>query len=1053
MINKIKVEYCKVVKDIFGNSNYMPVDITMNTEIPILEKLNIDDELDSTMLKILVRSDTPSPFEPTTRFIIRINEVEEIKHEPQFDDSWKVLNSEAEDKTYVWAIQNVKGYKKIYSYVRDVKNKIISKLNKQYVLYKILDYDNPVQVIYGKKPIYEHSISLIEPTKILERQDIDNETITNTIIANEIDTIKNTVEYNVITREGNVPWYGSVFDTYNRSGFKDYGYVGNDRFKQPYLSGDSISLNVRLNIHGLKGHYKLYTKPYLYEDITWVDNCTLSLTKMTINGQNVTNRSSYLFPKAGTYIIIQTYEGTNGNWNYKYEVSWTISVWERGSSYIRKKTISDVIDKLLSTNPLRREGVDAKEYEFDGQLREKLNQYPAPEFSFSFSHLLDGLNQVASFIHAETRLIPNEYIETDQNNNIVLNDWQIWNIISFDFLGSYEVFKQNKPIKEESYWSIGDYATNFVTNVENALQTNFRSYTSMVEPFIGGFISPRTESADYILTDDNCIIRTTLPIYRILSFKILINGSATEKVNNIVEKHKYDTLSSYNGRIDSKTQYLFYTKGSNIIDGLNFEADTAIKLEDQLGDKRTIKNITGYDGNIKDLAFQVTYIPYRKFKARLYKPLIRDNKDSTLIYNQQANIVDMESYGENIKGTLLRTGNPVNTRTYYYKSFEDIPQLGTVTSDYSYWVYSLSIGIYNSVYKCEINLSKDFNKYNEYLGIKSDYRQWEISESESENRNPDYGEFCVLTTTPDTKEFEDNPDDFKDEKVYFLSQLNTLGFTNYAINQMKNKLNFINGEGLQGQQLSFVYIKTSSVEYDSEGNSKNITHEFLLPINCSSFGNSILINFKTQDNYSASTSLKNLSGAKGLEEYIEYGDSFGHIDSMSVAFGIGLPSTSFSAENSKEYSKKIYDFSGYTLDTSKLVVDIRDNNFWFDKDSRECIGLTYQLHFRTRNKNIQIGKAISEIWGFVGDNSSSLKVVEFYKMPNKFEAYVEENSFIASLYKKPVIFNSEYKRIEISPPEQSNQDNIGWGILTDDNRIVFAMIGYEKLYFEFRRKI
>ena len=48
-----------------------------------------------------------------------------------------------------------------------------------------------------------------------------------------------------------------------------------------------------------------------------------------------------------------------------------------------------------------------------------------------------------------------------------------------------------------------------------------------------------------------------------------------------------------------------------------------------------------------------------------------------------------------------------------------------------------------------MQFSKDFNKWNAYVAIKKNYREWEISERESVETNPVYSNFCMVTDKPE----------------------------------------------------------------------------------------------------------------------------------------------------------------------------------------------------------------------------------------------------------------------------------------------------------------
>jgi hypothetical protein len=124
-----------------------------------------------------------------------------------------------------------------------------------------------------------------------------------------------------------------------------------------------------------------------------------------------------------------------------------------------------------------------------------------------------------------------------------------------------------------------------------------------------------------------------------------------------------------------KSSYLYYTEGEKNIRGLNFIRKSA--SSSGYGEEEAIKNILQYSGDIKDIAINIEYVPWVDFKARQFKtPTDPFAEDSSLFYNQQANEIDIDAYGENMFFALSRTGNVKIGKTQYFEKLEKCPQCG-----------------------------------------------------------------------------------------------------------------------------------------------------------------------------------------------------------------------------------------------------------------------------------------------------------------------------------------------------------------------------------------
>lgn len=1011
MINNIKVEICDVKSNVNGVRTYTPVDVTEFCNVPLTVSMSLDETLDICMLELDLEQE--QPLEPFTRVVIRLEETSSAENIDLSD-----YDTFSENDNVFYYTKDFKGYKAIKEFISDTEIKT------QYVIYRVIENDIVIQTVFGSEPKYKHTLSLIETTKILERIDCDNLTTTNTIVSGNLEFQGNPVAYkrvgSNIWGDYKPPWPTQITNKFIRIN----GYVDNNRFSTPVLQTREIDLNVKLDVDGM---ITIFIDGNSYNQVDAKLNYEFTLiTKpdATVEIKEGVLPTDYELDQQGIYIINQIYsvkESDNVRYNYELTVSWEINTLEKGVSVLDKNTLYSVTSRLFNTTPLRREGLENTRYYLDDKLEERFKNTDSPEFVFTMGHMMDNLSQIGGFTHAIPKLLSNPFIDTVDGNK-VLNDWQDWNKVSFEFLGETEAFRQVLESNKESSWSADDYCSNLVSHVENAVQTNFNTYSSTIEPFVDGFISPRTEDTSFIITDDNVVIKTSKPIYRVVKLEFFSGTGSRDITDNVFEYAKYLTLSGYSETI-SKANTIFYKKGSNIIDGLTYTPDSAFVIGD-LFSKSTIRNITGATGSLKDMQFRITYIPYVNFKVRQYKQVVKDSEHNTLYYNQQANVVDVGAYGENMKGTLLKTGNPIYYATFYYESFQDIPKIGEVTAN-NYYVSNINTEIYNSMYKSTVQFTKDFNKLNEYIALKSDYRQYEIAETDSLKRSLDYSEFCIVSH----------------ETIMNGSNLSKIGITDSLMQAMRNKLN----GGSHGSKLSYAWVRTHGTDFDSLGQQVEVVNTFVLPVTAFGFGNSIVATFQMMDNYAATTTVVDMAGAKALEDFVSYTDSYGKVSKMEVILGTDKPKKN---TNPKELGK----FTGKPLEQTRMV-DFSENSFLVDKDSREALAFTYQLQFVTKEESIVLGKPLTEIWGMVGNNKTTLKLVEFKKMPSKLNNESLNLSMFTELdFDTSPYFYSQTKTIRLLSPEKT-AGHVGWGILTNDNKLVLATPHYETLNMYFRHNI
>lgn len=1110
MITNIKLQKCIPSKNKFYGTTFTTEDITNQMAMPFVDCERLDEVLDTT--QIILYSAEKKPIKPFTRFIITITETDD---EGNSSDNY---------------------------------------------IYRYSEKDAVTNKVMGNKPLYQHTLDLIEITKMLERAPVDNICFTNYLDENY--GSENEVKFNYTSSGGGIFYDFSIVNI---------DYSSSNRLRGPYqyvgtIINPAVSMTVTartLEQWGVVFYHTNYTVPRTSYQVRKPDGTTV----------NLNNVSSFQYDQVGTYVFTQRYHIYDiiYNWLIHYmvkeatvDITWKVQVVEQDAILPTRYTVEEVIDRLLSIYKLRRKGLDAKRFKLDDNLRPYLASIQSPEFSFTQSTLLDVLSQIGGFIHAVPKLIPSVQVinSYDQNGNFEgakIDNYNNWDTISFTFLGNGDKFANDEYSILDGVHSGEDYATNFIANVQNATQTNYVNNVSVIEPFINGFISTRTENGNFRIDNDGAIVRLSNPIQSILQVLVVDSGgNVFDITSSVKESSSYNILPSYTGTAyttKTKNFALCYKKGDNKITGLSYVTPKEF-FADAFTEEEAIKAIMGTRTTnkqiyLKDICFQIKYIPIRNFKFKHFKSVILPDEpeELSLYYNQQANAVDIESFGENIKGALMKTGNAVVAKTQYFNNYSEAPQKGQISKD-KYFAFAINKEIRSfAPVKVTTQWSKDFNKMNDFIGVKKTVRQFEISEEESENRNLDYQEFCVVSTELDVQ--DQYQLDNEDVKQIIMNKLDVLGFPTYnLLSQIRNKLANVD---TAYKPISYVIAETTSrkenieltpidvmptdpnapegyvpfrfydeynnliamyyadpnedisVEFNTDGEiytepmwlandeyiyfgdytkedlteftfnregatlvgwkvrsadnvvtrdvdteqvwidgEKNFfpiyeytdetSHKFLLPVSCFPSGNSVVIFFKADDNYSVATYSRGLSGSQNLEDYIEYGDKFGRFTTMSLVFGSDNPiPNGFNGFSSiKTNAQKLYKFDS-TINENDVLIDFRDYVFNVEKDSREAISLTTQLNFITNKDNIFIGKGLAHSMPMVGDASINYRFVFFIKKPSKFNSDVTAGTFVSTTMPE-IGLNVDLRTIYYNPTTALTKC-VGYGIIDANNRL------------------
>lgn len=812
---------------------------------------------------------------------------------------------------------------------------------------------------------YNHEIMLIEETKKLEGIIIDSLTFTNSLGRTYTDNPQNI--------------FVSVEDDYTPldvQRFPDKDKIAEiEQSLTPKLAGQSFTFM------SLKSLYSSYASENWLISISWATAQFI----VKFNNQNIhtyiegsekdphknytLNDSAYTVDnlQSGIYRCVYSlsfFTGTLGP-NKVVTVSYEFAV-VPNQKPLPKWTVASVIERLLDVGQVHLKSQSPK-YALNATQKAEFEKIEAPEFAFSKMTLREALDQIGGFIHGMARLKGNT--------------------IYYDMLGGTEKATLSDPkypyISNKYSQNVESYATELDSTVDNLVNILDADEGVITEPYAGGFKTVRSEEAYARITDGNMIISTAFPIYSVQKLEVRDpDGNVKDITAYLFESAAYGLMSSFDGLYPrSKAFAIYYTQGQKNIKGLSFKVPSVIG---GAGAKYAIANIIkavgGMDisaswwnditdkdkktqsGKYPTLQFRITYTPVFSARVKQHKFYYKDfAHPRSLAYNQSANLVETRYYGENMRGLIARTGNAEIIRTYRLNSFSLLPTAGQMWDD-DYYVSSVTVAVMPFYIDCSVELSKDFNRLSQYIGINSMHRVYEVSEKQAFDRDIVYSDYCVIG------------DDRQSDGLHLISL--------YGSNAIANTFR---------QKGSDLFISGACVTTIAEDNSE---YSATLPAISTAMGNTLVFSFYMEDSYSAGQ--KSVYGANGeirgyWQTNVEYNDYYGRFDFMKLQFieqGITPPMSDGNSAIPYDLPQGTYPSVNEKL--RPLIVTPDDNPLKIRKNSTEIIRMHYQIHFVSNRKDIIVGPALTHncplVRGMRGEEHSAV----LYVLPQPLNKFADK---------------------------------------------------------------
>ena len=788
-------------------------------------------------------------------------------------------------------------------------------------------------------PLFDYEAQTLELTKIMERIVIGSMTSTKWLEHNyqggsaqfsDTGTTGTLVHIN----DSLVPSYNLIYKT-------------GETIQIPQAGGiaSSSQWDTWLTISGFSG---VNYKGAIVTNEIKKGNTTEAISIWSNDNSTADTSISYTFDSDGSYqittywaVYVTQSELDTDNPSIEGSYTWSFSVYTQKHAQPQNYIITSIVNRLLSAGKTRRHS-DNPLISFNAEQATKYSQAPydnPPEFAFTNSTLLDALMQIGGAIHAIPRL---QCVGESEDSEDLTYE------VVFDELGGNEDISANMPafVYEDKNYDINDYSGELDSPAQNLVNSQ-NIEKGCVSEFGKQYITVRTESAQVEISADTMALQLSSKIQQLVRLYCKYGNEEYDITPYVYESEEYQTLSTLeNSTYPYSIGYaLCYKKGGNTITGLNSKITTATvltKWKTQYAILNILRAVTGNSSltisRYIDLAFRVVYVPIIETRLTHRKPFADGTEDITLVYNQGANLVETSAYGQKLRGAVARLGQEITRRTYDFFSFSNLPKVGQII-DGSY-IAQVNYAFYVNKIRVTVTLTPNFNLLSHYVGLNTNYRLSDISQEQIANRFITYGETLVFGNSETSKQ-------------------GTIISKSLA-GQVVHKI-------LDDTQPDISRIDTAMTEsIDEDGNIITDT-AVLLPVVSFPFGTSWAFVCAFLDNYGAgyqaTDEFQDNSEYKRVQRLVPYTDAVGEIAELNVWWNNRREWENDGNAVADGGQANIYPLANSTVKgnyKANSPMTTADNPFVLLKDSKERIGIVYQMHLQANRETIVIGSALAD---------------------------------------------------------------------------------------------
>lgn len=745
------------------------------------------------------------------------------------------------------------------------------------------------------------------------------------------------------------------------------------------------------------------------------------------------------------------------------------------SSFGTPYTILEVLELLRNTNPLELASISSffRPFNIPQETVDITTNIIAPEFNFKDLTLRQALDQVASVLDSivkldrEGRLFFTEFDKLKDKIEFVANNYLISQNIN-DYSTTLESEMLNSVMGSDDI-------------INDQLEEVYPSKTGFTTLRSNGYLFGFEDDSHIPTRRPIYRVNDVITLVEVTVNKTLPGEPQENVINDIREMsigdrvlpfETWNTLDVDSGLVDAsptpiefrpdeffKNNTFYYKYGKknifvgetfglfgtdNVIEPLIF-ASTMARLREQgilpldmdtspyvdsngteweLLNALVPNSITQVENKGKFLS-RVFYAPIpRALRFQVERDTLSEvNFYSETVVNQQTRLIDVDKYGNNLKGRVNQMGNSVKKLAHRVSSPLETFDIGDfILDDGLYVITQKEVIIHRNHTVVNYELTRNFNNFSQFMGINTEIRQSEVGESNrTVERDLLYKEFVEIETSKNTNQVGDNESLTLLNKEPFIRTLD------------KN----VSHEGLD-------FSVFTNEEFDDW---------FTVSLNKISGGNTVGFNFEVENNVSIGNQLREESRItlpdRSFNEPVPYTDKQGRFENLKVRmYKESLYPDNITDNNEYEaaavFANKLPFVSNNDLPNQ---IPIIEGEWFVSKDNREVI--KFSLLYPILSKNIEelvIGNRFSLLNGLIkkGQNNVQLWVYENRRFDTSDSNKSLEAPDIVYDGNLQLSFNVQQNRIIIQNNIPSNNswalvDDEGFPYLmsnTDDNVII-----------------
>lgn len=858
----------------------------------------------------------------------------------------------------------------------------------------------------GEGSYYEHAVSLIEQTKLLELRPLADFTITQPRSQSKLVT---------------QPLESTTVEALQ-------GIETNITYQNTTASNDNTVIDgTTLKLAGLE--YNIST---LFRFITTVD--TLVTVRIKANAVEIANKQ-VLFTESDDFVdlgVSYTSSVVNEVVTVTVESSATDLVIDGGSLVITAVqtigtdvlyTYSDVIDKTLLEVYDMNDTTYSQEFDISDELRARLNGIDAPEKTYTRETIQGVLEDLADDIEAIQRMA-DKVIDFDFINEIN----------RVEFTGTYET-KESKEI------NLQGYANSLEINADNVIESVERQAV-VIEPYQNGWLTFRADTdGPEQITDTNVSLKLRFPQYEnkkvyAKGFLVTYSDATTSPTSTVwdisdyvVEEERWNVLPNlaYDSAVERQTinlgkgNTISYKSSDKRMLKFGYRApkkNSVTPLPDQViyqiiaavatqVSGKQVSSVQPNGGaqsitNLLQTQYRVEHVASPKLRSRVYKHDAKDFEENATLYtNEQAKVNDTAKLGANAQSLVNRSGNTLTRIAGMCETRTQLPKVGNTIGDGV--ITNVGVQIENGFYIWEAWVFDNYTAISDLIGVDSAFRQWQIPKEEIVERNLIYTEpIAIVTTLGDTTH----------------SIMTVGGISNLT-------LPFTNNPAINTTYCEFLVRFNPKVPTDPDWDS-SFDVEAEGPVDIKPVGNTTHIKFETKDNYSVDDIKEDFDTTLTPPGYYQndfpYKDAIGRFDSARYIFyGDGF------VNNSVADGEVYPEINQVTADTKLIEVDVK-----VLADAREQINFSVDIPF-FGGEGVTVYKGIAKYNGFaVQDANTDIVTVVFEgTKPNPDQTLIGNTQYLECSYVANAITGIDYVQIDYTLTIDSpvNKNYQGWGMI------------------------